>query len=61
MKKLFREYTFTWQEVSIFKISLVSFGISVGAIWHSFWLEYIYIMLLITLLTGVYISYKLLK
>jgi hypothetical protein len=34
--KLFRDYTFKWWQVSLFKIYLFSFGLAVGAYWPDF-------------------------
>jgi hypothetical protein len=37
--KIFKDYTFNWRQIGIFKISLISFGILIGAYWHDLFLN----------------------
>jgi len=33
---LFKSYTFTWWQIGILKLALLSIGIVIGAYWHDF-------------------------
>ena len=55
--KLFTNSTFAWWHISLFKISTVCFGIVVGSYWHDFFATYLTPLLVISLLSGAYISW----
>ncbi len=54
---IFHSVTFAWWQVSLFKISLVTFGIAVGAYWNEFFGQYLVPLLVVAILTGLYITY----
>lgn len=39
MFKLFKSYTFTWQQIGVFKLSLLTIGVLIGAHWSPVILE----------------------
>ncbi len=55
MKNLFKNYTFTWKQVGVFKLSLLSIGAIIGTTWHEFFSAYITIVVIIAIITTVYI------
>jgi len=58
---LFGQKNFTWLQATIFKISVLAFGIVVGAYWHNFFSQYLVSLLVITVVAGVYTAYHWLK
>lgn len=59
--KLFRSYTFTWPQVSVFKISLVSLGIAIGSHWGSFFADYTWLFLGLAIVAGIYVTFAAFK
>lgn len=58
---IFSNSTFTWWQVSAFKLSSISFGVVVGAYWHEFFGQYLLPILIISLVSGIYISWAYFK
>lgn len=55
--KLFKSHTFTWQQVEIFKLALLAIGIAIGAYWHEFFDNYLFLLIMIGVVAGAYIAY----
>jgi len=58
---IFKNYTFSWWQVSIFKLALLAGGVAVGAYWHEFWGGYITTLVVIAVISGAYVMYVALK
>lgn len=54
--QIFKEYTYKWWEMGIFKLALLSFGIAIGAYWHEAFLPYVGMFVALGLVLGVYIA-----
>ncbi len=52
-----RSYTYKGWQISLFKLSLVCFGIIVGAYWQEYFLQHLLTLGAIALVFGLYISY----
>lgn len=59
--KIFRNYTYSWFNIGIFKLALISVGILVGTHWHEFFLQHVSLMAALAAILSIYIisiSYK---
>ena len=54
---IFKNYTFTWWQVVIFKVCLLSLGIAIGAYWADFFVSYIRTLLTLAVFAGIYLVY----
>lgn len=54
---IFKKYTYSWQEIGIFKIALLAIGILIGACWHEFWGSYFMPLAAVAIVASVYIMY----
>jgi len=65
MKNMFfKSYTFTWWQIGIFKLALLSIGVAIGAYWSVFFKNYLAPLIIIAIITSAYImfvSFKQLK
>ena len=55
MKKLFGSYTYTWWQMGVFKLSLLSLGLIIGAYLASFVMSALWVFVLIAVLASSYI------
>jgi hypothetical protein len=55
--KILKSYTFTWQQMAIFKLALIALGIAIGAYWHTFFGAIITILLVVGIIAAVYILF----
>lgn len=55
MKNLFRSYTYTWWQMGIFKISLLSIGLIAGAYLSSFVLGVVWLIVAVAALATGYV------
>ena len=58
---LFKSYTFTWQEIGVFKLALLALGTAIGAYWHEFFLANMTAVIAIAVATLLYTGYVALK
>jgi hypothetical protein len=58
---IFKSSTFTWWQLGLFKLSVVTIGIAIGAYWYSVFLPYTVILVAVGLISGVYVGYIWLK
>jgi len=58
---LFKNYTFTWWQIGIFKLALLSLGVAIGAYWSEFWSSYLIALIVIAVVASAYIMYTSLK
>jgi hypothetical protein len=54
---ILRNSTFTWWQVGLFKLSVLTFGIAVGAYWQDVFLPYLTTLLIIAVASGLYVGY----
>ena len=57
----FKSYTFTWWQIGIFKLALLSIGIAIGAYWHEFFKTYLVPLIIIAVVASAYIIFTSLK
>lgn len=55
MKNLFRSYTYTWWQMGVFKISLLSIGLIAGAYLSSFVLGVVWLIVAVAALATGYV------
>jgi len=55
MKKLFGSYTYTWWQMGVFKLSLLSIGLILGAYLASFVMSALWALVVIAALSTAYI------
>ncbi len=54
---IFRNYTFTWWQVGILKLALLSLGIAIGSYCANTFLPYIPILIILAFALGIYIAF----
>lgn len=55
--KILKNYTFTWWQMGVFKLCLLSIGIAIGAYWQEFFSSYVTILFVFGLILGLYIGF----
>ena len=55
--KIFKSYTYTWWQVAVFKLALLSVGAIIGSYWYSFFGSNLTTLTVIAVIAGVYIWY----
>ena len=55
MKKLFGSYTYTWWQMGVFKLSLLSIGLILGAYLASFVISALWVFVVVAALSNAYI------
>ena len=55
--KIFKDYTLSWWQMGIFKLSLLAIGIAIGANWPQVFVEYTTILVIIGVILGAYLGY----
>lgn len=53
---IFKNYTFTWWQAGIFKISVVCIGVAIGANWPNVFAPYTTALIVIAVVLGIYIA-----
>ena len=54
---IFRNYTFTWWQVGILKLALLSLGVAIGSYCASTFLPYFPLLIIVALALGIYIAF----
>lgn len=52
---LFKNYTFTWWQIGIFKLALLSIGVLIGTYWNEIFQPHLTALLVIAVVTTVYV------
>jgi len=52
---IFKKVTLTWWQVSVLKLTTLALGIAIGAYWYAFFRAYIWELLVIAVLCGLYV------
>lgn len=58
---LFKTYSYTWWQMGVFKLALLSIGILIGSQWAGFWNTLTTILILVAVVSSVYMMYVSLK
>lgn len=53
---IFREYKYTWWQIGVFKLALLTLGIAIGAYWADVFAPYIGVLIVLGLALGIYIA-----
>jgi len=53
--KIFKNYTFTWWQIGLLKLSLLCFGLILGSNWPIVFVPYTWCLLLVFLITALYL------
>ena len=59
--KIFKSYTYTWQQLAIFKLALFSFGAIIGSYWYEFFRANLAVFIILLIVPAGYILYISLK
>jgi hypothetical protein len=54
---IFRSFNLKWWQASLFKISMVAFGVALGATWPEVFAKWISFIWLVFLTTAMYVTY----
>ena len=54
---IFSNSTFAWWQIGLFKLSVLTFGIAVGAYWADVFLPYFTPLLIVAAVSGLYVAY----
>jgi len=58
---LFKSYTYTWKQIGVFKLALISIGILIGTYWYEFFSTFTTVLVVIAVVATVYVMYISLK
>ena len=58
---LFKDYTFTWQQIGVFKLSLLSIGVIAGTYWYEFFSANLKLVVVVAVIATTYIMYVSMK
>jgi len=58
---IFKSYTYTWKQIGIFKLALLSIGILIGSQWSEFFVDNVVVVVGVAIVTTVYVIYISLK
>ncbi|MDP3763575.1 MAG: hypothetical protein Q8Q92_02910 [bacterium] len=53
---IFRDYTFTWWQAGILKVSVVCIGIAIGTNWPQVFAPYTTLLIVIGVVLGIYLA-----
>ena len=59
--EILRDYTFSWQQMVVFKVSLLTIGIAIGAYWQALFLPYAGLLAIVGVVLGLYLAFISLK
>ncbi len=54
---LFKTFTLTWGQASVFKVGLLALGIVVGAYWHTLFANFLPALIILAAVCLAYITY----
>lgn len=55
--KLFKPYTFSWPQIGVFKLALLSIGVLVGVHWHDFFQDKLALIAIVAIVASLYVIY----
>ncbi|HXK39961.1 MAG TPA: hypothetical protein VJ837_03965 [Candidatus Paceibacterota bacterium] len=53
---IFKNYTYRWWQIGLFKLALLAIGIAIGAYWQEVLLPYLAVVLAVGVVLGAYIA-----
>ena len=59
--RIFKSYTYTWWQIGVFKLALLSIGVLIGSYWSGFWGQIPELLIVVALVTTAYTMYASLK
>jgi hypothetical protein len=60
-EKFFKSFTFAWRQLSLFKLSMVAFGLVVGSTWPGVFVGWRDLLVVVFVVPAFYVSYLWLK
>lgn len=54
---IFRSYTYTWWQIGIFKLALLSIGVVIGTYWQEFWSAHLLTLFAFSVISTAYVMY----
>jgi len=54
---IFKSFNLKWWQASLFKISMVAFGVALGTTWPEVFARWIFFIWLVFLTTAIYVTY----
>lgn len=60
MKKFLKDYSYTWWQIAVFKVAMLSLGVAAGTYWNEFfegWLMYVVALAVVATLYTLYVSF----
>jgi len=54
--KIFRDYTLTWWQTGMLKVSVVCIGIAIGANWPEIFVKYTALLVIVAVVFGIYLA-----
>ncbi|MBP9758860.1 hypothetical protein KBD45_04125 [Candidatus Dojkabacteria bacterium] len=54
---VFKSYTYTWKEMAIFKIAMLSIGALIGSYWSEFFISNVVLIAVVAVFATVYTLY----
>lgn len=58
---LFKNYTYSWQQIGVFKLSLLSIGVIIGTYWNEFFSANMTLVVIVAVVATAYTMYVSLK
>ena len=55
---LFKNYTYSWQEIGIFKLAMLSIGILIGAHWPTLVMDNLLLIAVVAIVSTMYTMYR---
>jgi hypothetical protein len=54
---IFKTFTLKWWQTSLFKLGMLALGIAIGAYWHSFFGDYLPVLIIVAAVSLAYVTY----
>jgi len=58
---IFKDYTFSWLQIGVFKISLLSIGVIAGTYWYEFFIANMTVVIAVAVVATAYTMYVAIK
>lgn len=54
---IFKTFTLKWWQTGFFKLGMLALGIAIGAYWHAFFGDYLFILTIVAAVSLAFVSY----
>jgi len=54
---MFKTFTLKWWQTGLFKLGMLALGIAIGAYWRDFFGGYLFVLLVVAVVSLAYVSY----